>query len=71
MQYTITQDGERRFEKTNSQYKQKKIPTWPDRAIKWSGYIRLEMESMLVEINTEIINMENQDDEFHNETEYK
>jgi hypothetical protein len=27
MQYTITQDGERRFEKTNSQYKQKKIPT--------------------------------------------
>ena len=39
--------------------------------MKWSGAIRLEMEFMRVEINTEIINMRNQGDEFHKEKEYK
>jgi len=39
--------------------------------MKWGGAIRLEIESMPVEVDTEITNMINQGDEFHNETENK
>jgi hypothetical protein len=39
--------------------------------MKWIGAILLEIESVLVEINTEVRNKRNKDDEFHKETEYK
>jgi hypothetical protein len=37
--------------------------------MKWSGVIRLEMESMMVEEPTEITNMRHRGDEFHKERE--
>jgi hypothetical protein len=39
--------------------------------MEWSGAIRLEIESMQVEIYTDITNMIKQGDEFHKETENK
>ena len=51
--------------------KKKQLQPGQDHAIKWSGAIRLEIESMPVEVNTEITNMINHFDEFHNETKNK
>ena len=39
--------------------------------MKWSGAIGLEMEWRLVEGHTQITNLVNKDDDFHNETEIK
>jgi len=39
-----------------------------DHAIKWNDAIKLEIESMLLEVHTEIKNMLNEGDDFHNET---
>jgi len=39
-----------------------------DNAVKLNGAIQLEIESMLLEVHTEITNMLNQSDEFHNGT---
>jgi hypothetical protein len=39
--------------------------------VKWSGAIRLEIESMVVEGQRQISNMRNQVDEFHKEKENK
>jgi hypothetical protein len=37
--------------------------------MEWSGAVGLEMELMLVEVQTEITNMRNRGNEFHKETE--
>jgi hypothetical protein len=46
----------------------KQLPTGQERAMKWSGAIQREIQSMLLEVHTEIKNMLNEGDDFHNGT---
>ena len=49
----------------------KQLQPGQEHAMKWSGAIRLEIESMPVEAEREITNMIKQGDEFHTETKNK
>ena len=62
MQYTVSQNSKRRFKKTNSEYKQKNSNLEREHAMKWSDALRIKIELMVVELNTEITNMRNQGD---------
>ena len=46
----------------------KQLQPGQERAMKWSGAIQVEIDSMLLEVHREIKNMLNEGDDFHNET---
>jgi hypothetical protein len=46
----------------------KQLPPGQERAMKWSGSIQREIQSMLLEVHREMKNMLNESDDFHIET---